>query len=175
MTVTDIILIHGAWNRGACYDAVVPLLEARNYRVHAPDLTGHTPGDGDHLSVVDKEHYTRPAAEIIASAKRLSAYKPPRATCRIEKNKNRVDYVSTHCPTRSAFRCQPRLTGGMRLYNRYKLNAPLTHCPPCWSVCAQASFFMPSSGPTHAPPVSLQPGEAAIANSSPLESAVFAA
>ncbi len=43
MTVTDIILIHGAWNRGACYDAVVPLLEARGYRVHAPDLTGHTP------------------------------------------------------------------------------------------------------------------------------------
>ncbi len=61
MTVTDIILIHGAWNRGACYDAVVPLLEARGYRVHAPDLTGHTPGDGGHLSVVDMEHYTRPS------------------------------------------------------------------------------------------------------------------
>ncbi|WP_426254832.1 alpha/beta fold hydrolase [Sphingomonas sp. DC2300-3] len=68
MTVTDIILIHGAWNRGACYDAVVPLLEARGYRVHAPDLTGHTPGDGGHLSVVDMEHYTRPVADILARA-----------------------------------------------------------------------------------------------------------
>lgn len=68
MTVTDIILIHGAWNRGACYDAVVPLLAARGYRVHAPDLTGHAPGDGGHLSVVDMAHYTRPVADILQAA-----------------------------------------------------------------------------------------------------------
>lgn len=68
MTVSDIVLIHGAWNRGVCYDAVVPLLRDAGYRVSAPDLASHAPGDGGHLSVRDMDAYTEPAARIIRNA-----------------------------------------------------------------------------------------------------------
>lgn len=36
-----IVLVHGAWHAGACWDAVVDLLAARGFAVCAPDLPGH--------------------------------------------------------------------------------------------------------------------------------------
>lgn len=41
------LLVHGAWHTGACWERVVPLLEAAGHRVFAPSLTGH--GDKAHL------------------------------------------------------------------------------------------------------------------------------
>lgn len=42
-----IVLVHGAWHGGWCWDGVVPLLEARGHSVYAPTLTGL--GDKSHL------------------------------------------------------------------------------------------------------------------------------
>jgi pimeloyl-ACP methyl ester carboxylesterase len=39
--VSRIVLIHGAWHGGWCWDKVVPLLEAQGHAVAAPDLPGH--------------------------------------------------------------------------------------------------------------------------------------
>ena len=36
----DIVLIHGAWHGGWCWEDVTPLLEAAGYRVHTPTLPG---------------------------------------------------------------------------------------------------------------------------------------
>lgn len=47
--------------------------------------------------------------------------------------------------------------------------------PPATSVSLHTSFFIPSLGSTHGPPVSDQPGEAAMANSRPRRSASPAA
>jgi pimeloyl-ACP methyl ester carboxylesterase len=35
-----IVLVHGAWHGGWCYQRVVPILTAAGHRVHAPTLTG---------------------------------------------------------------------------------------------------------------------------------------
>jgi pimeloyl-ACP methyl ester carboxylesterase len=35
------ILVHGAWHSGACWNAVVPLLQMQGFTVLAPDLPGH--------------------------------------------------------------------------------------------------------------------------------------
>jgi len=40
MTARDIVLVHGAWHGGWCWDAVAPLLSARGHRVTAPTLPG---------------------------------------------------------------------------------------------------------------------------------------
>lgn len=42
--MTDIILIHGAWHGAWSWDKLIPLLEARGFMVHAPDLPGHGAG-----------------------------------------------------------------------------------------------------------------------------------
>ena len=52
---------------------------------------------------------------------------------------------------------------------------PLHGWPPETTVSLQTSFFIPSFASTQGPPVSLQPGEAAMASSSPLRSASAAA
>lgn len=39
-TVTDIVLIHGAWHGGWCWDPVRPLLEEAGFTVHTPTLPG---------------------------------------------------------------------------------------------------------------------------------------
>lgn len=36
-----IILVHGAWHGAWCFEKIIPLLEAKNFRVLAPDLPGH--------------------------------------------------------------------------------------------------------------------------------------
>jgi len=38
------VLIHGSWHGGWAWDAVVPGLEAKGHRAHAPTLPGHGPG-----------------------------------------------------------------------------------------------------------------------------------
>jgi hypothetical protein len=48
---------------------------------------------------------------------------------------------------------------------------PVNGRPPATRVADQAIFFMASWGVTQGPPVSLQPGEAAMASSRPLSSA----
>ena len=35
------VLIHGSWHGAWCYEKVIPLFEANNHRVFAPDLPGH--------------------------------------------------------------------------------------------------------------------------------------
>jgi hypothetical protein len=47
--------------------------------------------------------------------------------------------------------------------------------PPSTTASLHTSFFMPSAGRTQGPPVSLQPGDAAMPNSSCLSSASPAA
>ena len=42
-----VVLVHGAWHGGWCWDKVRPLLEAAGHRVFAPSLTGL--GDREHL------------------------------------------------------------------------------------------------------------------------------
>ena len=36
----NIVLVHGAWHGGWCWERVVPLLEAAGHRAHAPTLSG---------------------------------------------------------------------------------------------------------------------------------------
>jgi pimeloyl-ACP methyl ester carboxylesterase len=38
--VTTFVLVHGACHGGWCWEKMVPLLQARGYKVHAPDLPG---------------------------------------------------------------------------------------------------------------------------------------
>ncbi len=47
--VRDIVLFHGAWHGGWCWDPVRPLLEEAGYRVHTPTL----PGLGDRADELD--------------------------------------------------------------------------------------------------------------------------
>lgn len=54
-----ILLIHGAWHGGWCWERVVPLLEAAGHVVHAPtlrgldaDFAGDPPGIEDHVAEV---------------------------------------------------------------------------------------------------------------------------
>jgi len=44
--VATLILVHGAWHGGWCWERLVPLLEARGHRVLTPDLPGHDTADG---------------------------------------------------------------------------------------------------------------------------------
>ena len=44
----DIVLIHGAWHGGWCWEDVTPLLEAAGYRVHTPTLPGLAERAADH-------------------------------------------------------------------------------------------------------------------------------
>lgn len=54
-------------------------------------------------------------------------------------------------------------------------NGPASFLPPGTSVSLHTTFFSASAGCTQGPPVSDQPGEAAIASSSPRASALCAA
>jgi non-heme chloroperoxidase len=65
-----VVLIHGAFCGGWCFDDFTPLLSARGFTCHAPDLRYHVSGparDPDprlaHTSIAD---YTRDMAELIA-------------------------------------------------------------------------------------------------------------
>ena len=44
--VARVVLLHGAWHRGACWDPVVAGLERAGVTVAAPDLPSDTPGAG---------------------------------------------------------------------------------------------------------------------------------
>lgn len=60
------ILVHGAWYGGWCWYKVVPLLEAKGYRVLAMDLPGY--GDDNTLSsVVTLDDYVKKVAEVARS------------------------------------------------------------------------------------------------------------
>jgi len=65
-----VVLIHGAFCGGWCFDDFTPVLSARGFTCHAPDLRYHVSGparDPDpwlaHTSIAD---YTRDVAELIA-------------------------------------------------------------------------------------------------------------
>lgn len=45
--MSTLLLVHGAWHSGRCWERVVPLLESAGHRVLAPSLTGY--GDKAHL------------------------------------------------------------------------------------------------------------------------------
>src|SRR6201746_2903671 len=38
--MAPVVLVHGAWHGGWCWDRVAPLLRAAGHEVHAPTLTG---------------------------------------------------------------------------------------------------------------------------------------
>lgn len=40
--MTDILLIHGAWHGGWCWDRTAALLRAQAWRVACPDVAGDT-------------------------------------------------------------------------------------------------------------------------------------
>lgn len=42
---SPILLVHGAWHGGCCWQRVVPLLESAGHPVYAPTLAGLAPGD----------------------------------------------------------------------------------------------------------------------------------
>lgn len=54
MSGRSIVLIHGAWHGGWCWDAVAPLLSARGHAVSAPTLTG----------LAEKSHLLAPDVSI---------------------------------------------------------------------------------------------------------------
>ncbi|KOV56868.1 alpha/beta fold hydrolase [Streptomyces sp. MMG1121] len=45
--MSTILLVHGAWHSGDCWERVIPLLESAGHRVLAPSLTGY--GEKAHL------------------------------------------------------------------------------------------------------------------------------
>lgn len=45
LTRRNIILVHGAWHGGWCWDLLRPLLEGEGYAVHAPTLPGLADGE----------------------------------------------------------------------------------------------------------------------------------
>ncbi|MEM8876931.1 MAG: alpha/beta fold hydrolase [Pseudomonadota bacterium] len=54
MSGRNIVLIHGAWHGGWCWDAVRPLLAEHGHTVSAPTLTG----------LADKAHLLTPDVSI---------------------------------------------------------------------------------------------------------------
>jgi pimeloyl-ACP methyl ester carboxylesterase len=40
----NLVLVHGAWHDGSCWDGVRAALEGAGHRVHTPTLAGHGPG-----------------------------------------------------------------------------------------------------------------------------------
>lgn len=53
--MTEIFLIHGAWHGAWAWEKLIPVLEARGFTVHAPDLPGH--GNGFDLTQQTLENY----------------------------------------------------------------------------------------------------------------------
>jgi pimeloyl-ACP methyl ester carboxylesterase len=53
--VTTFVLVHGACHGGWCWEKIVPLLQARGYKVHAPDLPGlgKDPTPPAHVTLAD--------------------------------------------------------------------------------------------------------------------------
>ncbi len=39
--MSTVVLVHGGWSGGWCWDKVVPLLEEAGHQVEAPNLPGH--------------------------------------------------------------------------------------------------------------------------------------
>ena len=60
-----ILLVHGAWHGAWCWEAVIPLLEAKGRTVHAIDLpTVHAPNKAD-LGLADDARAVRDAVDAI--------------------------------------------------------------------------------------------------------------
>ena len=53
--MTTFVLVHGACHGGWCWERIVPLLQARGYKVHAPDLPGlgKDPTPPAHVTLAD--------------------------------------------------------------------------------------------------------------------------
>ena len=53
--MTTFVLVHGACHGGWCWEKIVPLLQARGYKVHAPDLPGlgKDPTPPAHVTLAD--------------------------------------------------------------------------------------------------------------------------
>ena len=62
--MTDIVLVHGAWHGGWCWQKLSRTLEARGHRVLAPDMPGHG-ADTTPRSAVNLAAYTRRLAEVL--------------------------------------------------------------------------------------------------------------
>lgn len=60
-----IVLIHGAWHGGWCWNKVVPLLEAAGYVVYAPTLPGHDPHRDIPLEKVTLHAYSSAVGDIL--------------------------------------------------------------------------------------------------------------
>ncbi|MEQ8745387.1 alpha/beta fold hydrolase [Pyruvatibacter sp.] len=61
--MATLVLVHGAWHGGWCWDTLVPLLEAQGHTVIAPDLPGHDTSDGAPATTT-LEDYGRAVAAV---------------------------------------------------------------------------------------------------------------
>jgi pimeloyl-ACP methyl ester carboxylesterase len=64
MRIDNIILVHGAWHGGWCWDRVAPTLEAAGCTVVAPTLPGLESGEGDGPAPSLDDHVAAVAAGI---------------------------------------------------------------------------------------------------------------
>jgi len=58
------VLVHGAWHDAGCWRHLVPLLEARGHRVHAPDLPGQGANAADPATISLKT-YSRYISQLV--------------------------------------------------------------------------------------------------------------
>lgn len=63
-----IILVHGAWHWGGCFQKVADILVQRGYPVATPDLASHGYDATPYNTVKDMADYVRPVASLLEAA-----------------------------------------------------------------------------------------------------------
>lgn len=64
--MSRIILVHGAWHGGWCWEQLVPHLQAAGHDVQAPDLPGHG-ADTTPINRVSLNRYVQKVADLVTS------------------------------------------------------------------------------------------------------------
>lgn len=101
----ELLLVHGAWHAGNCWQETAALLAARGCRVHCPDLPGHGASSLP-LHKVTLKHYVNAVVEwleaapapVVLTGHSMAGVVVTEAACRVPHKVRRLVFLCAYLP-----------------------------------------------------------------------------